>query len=379
MKETATDIPRSANGRSSLRHLAGLDGLRGCAILLVMVYHGAGTLLRGGFIGVDIFFVLSGYLITALLLKELSVFGGLDLKNFYARRILRLFPALLLIMAVFLLIALFRFNGPVLREKFVESGLVLFYAANWARAFDFFPMTTFGHAWSLSIEEQFYILWPPLLLLLSNGRAWRRRLTLTILILSGCAVAVRFYLALSGAAPDRIYNGLDTRADALLAGCLLAVLLSADISAKARLILEKTLPYAALLAAAGLGVASALFGWKDRSVFYWGFLALEAAAAVIIADIVLSRRSYLAGVLTFKPLVWTGTISYGLYLWHLPVYDLLARAGLAGLPKFAAGTVLTFAAAFLSYRLVEVPCLAIKKRRFNKSVTASSAASGPAA
>lgn len=343
-------------------YVPALDGLRGVAILSVMVFHGAIPHLRGGFIGVDIFFVLSGFLITSLLLKEQASVGRINLKNFYVKRALRLLPALFLLLGVFLVISSFLLEGSLLRAKFIEALVIIFYAANWARAFDWHSPETMGHAWSLSSEEQFYILWPALLIL--SLKFTRSKLTLgsAIALLAALSWAARILLAASGASHARLDYALDTRADALLAGCLLAVLISGELSGRAKLFLEKWLGPAALLAAAALAGAALLFSPKSMYLYYWGYAAVAFLASVIILDIIISKRSLIRKLLSWRPLVGIGVISYGLYLWHVPVYALVSRTGLTGPGGFAAGTCLTFLAAYLSFVLLERPCLRLKKR-----------------
>ncbi len=343
-------------------YVPALDGLRGVAILLVMGFHGAIPHLRGGFIGVDVFFVLSGFLITLLLLKERESVGRINLKNFYIKRALRLLPALFLLLGVFLGFSLLWFEGGQLRSKFIEALVITFYAANWARAFDWHSPESLGHAWSLSSEEQFYILWPALLMLLLKFTRSKFALGSAIALLAALSWAARIFLAASGASYARLDYALDTRADALLAGCLLAVIVSGEVSGRAKQFLEKWLGPAALLAAAALAGAALLFSPKSMYLYYWGYASVALLASVIILDIIFSRRSLIRKTLSWRPLVGVGVISYGLYLWHVPVYILVSRTGLKGFWGFAAGTGLTFWVAYLSFILLERPCLRLKKR-----------------
>src|SRR5262245_60440887 len=192
-----------------------------------MLYHsgvsrGAELVLPGGFIGVDVFFVLSGYLITALLVVEWEQDGRISLPHFYARRALRLLPALSLLLLAYLAVGWWLTKGW--QALLVNAGIVLFYAANWARALGR-DLPILGHTWSLSIEEQFYLLWPPIVVVLLRLGLTRRGLAAVALGGALLAAAARVALGLAGASFQRLYNGLDTRADALLVGCFLGAVL----------------------------------------------------------------------------------------------------------------------------------------------------------
>src|SRR5690606_29978886 len=205
-----------------------LDGLRGIAIMMVMIFHATPQMLIGGFIGVDIFFVLSGFLITTLLIREQDFNQRVNLGRFYFRRLLRLAPALLFLLAVFSCASLYFLVHEVRQKFIVDTGITFLYLSNWARAFGLHPPDYLGHTWSLAIEEQFYLLWPLLLMLMMKCA---RRRTVWLLLtfgLVGCALAWRIYLSINDATAMRLYNGLDTRADALMIGCALAILLSLD-------------------------------------------------------------------------------------------------------------------------------------------------------
>jgi len=336
-----------------------LDGVRAVAVLFVMVGHL--NLVYAGGLGVDIFFVLSGYLITAILIAEFAVNRRIDLKKFYARRALRILPAvilLLLVLNVFASITESRAQAETLRW---DSLGALFYIANWLRAFGR-DLGILGHLWSLSIEEQFYLLWPITLAFLLS-RKWSAN---QILLVIGCLVvavnADRISLYHGIESFNRIYNGLDTRADALLVGCALALLSD-------RIVGNFVLP--------ALGVIGAVF------IGYVLFLAYPVAAnlqvpfgltvggtlfalgsAFFLAAIHSNPRAILVRWLRLPPLVWTGRISYGLYLWHFPVFTVIG-AGFPALPPMQSGTLkvlATFCCATLSYYLLERPCLNLKSR-----------------
>lgn len=351
-----------------LGYLPALDGLRGVAVLMVMFHHAPFGLARGGFLGVDVFFVLSGFLITTLLLQERARSGSISLRQFYARRGLRLLPALVVLLAATMLLPLPLVSIAVPRWKVVLP--VLFYSANWVLAFGAVDLDTLNPTWSLAIEEQFYLLWPPvlaLLLALNVGRRWLAGLVL--LGIAGAVVRrVMLWDALGSNAWLRVYYGLDTRLDALLLGCLVALVVTWDLLPHrpwARIAVRwATVP-------AGLVLLVLFFAAPppDSQQLYEGPELLGCvAAAILILALVASPPPLLALVLEDKGLVWVGRVSYGLYLWHVPVFHgllnprRLARLGLAGpivtLLRFAtAGAV-----AGLSFHLVEQPMLRLKER-----------------
>src|SRR5262245_21094061 len=197
-----------------------LDGLRAVAVMSVLLMHGGMPGFHWGYIGVDLFFVLSGYLITSILLREQLRTGQISLLSFYQRRALRLFPALAVLCIVFLAYAFFVLRDPT--QGLREIVVVALYLSNWTRAAGLNFPEWLGHTWSLAIEEQFYLLWPLVLLAIS---AARRPIPL-LLAVAGAIVAVscwRLTLVMHGASTDRLYNGTDTRADALLMGVALAL------------------------------------------------------------------------------------------------------------------------------------------------------------
>ena len=226
-EQTIQQNSRAVDRPFRLGHRPALDGLRAIAVLVVMAHHGYVLGFRGGSIGVDIFFVLSGFLITSLLLEEWDRTEGISFGKFYLRRVLRLLPALLLLLFFVEVYALGVLRGPRLWEMQKAILAVLFYASNWfsiARPDGLGPLS---HAWSLSIEEQFYLLWPPLLFLLLRSRLRMSLIAAVIVLLAGAAAVHRAFVWTGPESLWRIYNGLDTRIDELLAGCGLAAALAA--------------------------------------------------------------------------------------------------------------------------------------------------------
>ncbi|CAM5330506.1 acyltransferase family protein [Streptomyces fumanus] len=342
----------------------GLDGLRTLAVALVLVYHVRPDLLPGGSVAVDVFFTISGFVITRLLLAEYARTGRIHLRGFYRRRWLRLVPALLAVCAVcaaLSLTSLWAFDGA-----WAAAGLAALFVVNVVRAGEAGPYSDLtaplAHSWSLGVEEQFYLLWPPVLLFLL--RRWRAR---TVLLCTAvlCALPVLWRYALwhPGAA-HRLYNGTDTRADQLLAGALVAVVLARLRAGDPRL--EALRRWAGRLAWPALAllvltawqvpVTAGLGGWTG--VWYTvGFLAVAALSATLVAGIELRPDALLSRLLSLSPLAWVGrNLSYGMYLWHYPVVRLLASLGVAD-GRLSATVVLTTVLALLSYAVVEAPLL----------------------
>lgn len=365
------------------RGIPALDGLRAVAVALVLVGHGGVPGVGGGFIGVDIFFVLSGFLITSLLLDELGRSGRIDLTGFWIRRARRLLPALVLMV---LTVAAARELLPYqaltgLRNDALAAFL---WMANWrfvAQKTDYFtqgaPPSPLQHTWSLGVEEQYYIVWPLLLiavtlLLAARARRYFQRATLggvrftifvigTLGALASGAAAIVFA---SESTRDRIYFGTDTRAQALLVGASAAALLVRDWTALNHgwcLVRtrwgRRVARFLPVIGVAGLA-ALTHFATGNVNEFRHGLLILVALAAVfVVAPVALEQRGAVARLLAWRPLVWLGTISYGIYLWHWPIFLALngERTGWTGMRLFAARCALTVAIAALSWWLFEQP------------------------
>lgn len=292
-------------------YIPALDGLRGIAIIAVILIHSGFPWFQGGFIGVDIFFVLSGFLITYLLVREYDGNGGrISFGRFYARRVLRLAPALILLLAVLWALSVLVLDPGSAYGMRRDIVITLFYAANWARAFDFY-MGYLAHAWSLSVEEQFYIAWPVMLLYLLR-RGWSRWRTVQLILACACLAALlRLVMAVNGAGVNRLFNGLDTRADSLLIGCALGVALGSgllDARAKARISrLLRYVPLMALVALLALGYAAR---WKEIETYYWVLVVVELLTASMILYVFVERGSLAERVLANPALAWVGAVSY---------------------------------------------------------------------
>lgn len=367
----------SRRRRASIRRdIPALDGIRAIAVALVLAGHGGVPGVAGGFIGVDVFFVLSGFLITSLLLDEFRRTERIDLKGFWIRRAKRLLPAMVLMtLAVVIARPLFPSEAVTsLREDAVGA---FFWMANWvfvAADTDYFSQgatpSPLQHTWSLAVEEQYYLLWP--LLVLAAALLVRRRSTgavrvvvfvLAVLGVVGSAVAA---ILLSGDAGElnRVYFGTDTRAQALLIGAAAAALLVRDWSAltvsgtlirtRWRRWVAWTLPVigiAVLALAAHLATGSA-------DEFHHGLLIVVAVGAVlVVAPVALDQDGYVARALAWFPLVTLGVISYGVYLWHWPIFLILngERTGLSGWSLLALRCAVTIAVSWVSWWAIEQP------------------------
>ena len=348
-----------------MRAFRGLDGIRGLAILMVLGYHAALPGFAGGFLGVDVFFVLSGFLITGLLLDEVHRAESVYLAGFYMRRVLRLVPALVCVIALTLSIfALRALLLPVGWTKFERAfdtlPYVLFYSMNFLRAFGG-NGGAFGHTWSLAIEEQFYLVWPALVLLLLRRRQSAATLAKSVFRVSAVGwllstVGRGLVLSWDPRAIELAYNFTLTHCDGILLGCALA---------SARRGWSLRFPsWASRLAAAPLValLGSLVLTSYDSAVSHVvGTMVATFGTAWLIALVAQERPPSLAGFLRSGFLTATGQRSYGLYLYHWPIFlGLGIGRGEWGLA--AAGIGLAFAIAWGSFSLVEQPFLRWKER-----------------
>jgi peptidoglycan/LPS O-acetylase OafA/YrhL len=325
-----------------------IDGLRAVAILLVLAAHTAPRLL-GGVIGVDIFFVISGYLITSILLGEFFKTGKISIKAFYLRRVLRIFPAFWFLLLCYLLLV-FTVVAPERRAGHLRAILYsATYIINWTRAYDL-GSGMIGHTWSLAVEEQFYLIWPLLLSLMLL--ASRRNL---IVLIGGLVVVATIWHTALVLQPDSkawVFFGSDARAGQLLIGCLLAALpmkAVSDAAAKAWVI-----PVAVLAAIVIVGPES--FRWLELA----GSFIIAFCAAWLIAAVQSTEKTTLSRILATGVLVAIGRLSYSLYLWHFPIILALGGRGIARANVLA--VLLSLAAALFSYYVVEKPFLRLKSR-----------------
>jgi peptidoglycan/LPS O-acetylase OafA/YrhL len=338
-----------------------LDGLRAVAVAAVVAFHLNETGLRGGFLGVDTFFVLSGFLITTLLVLEWRRTEVIGLLAFWGRRARRLLPALVLLLVAVGIWA--RFEVPTTElERLRWDGISgLFYVANWRFVasgqsyFDLFASASpFRHLWSLAIEEQFYLVWP--LVTLGCLRLGRGRLRpLLIVTIAGIALSGALMALLYDAAdPSRAYYGTDTHAHPILVGVALALVL---VDRPATTAHARRLDASGLVALVLMAAAFAFASDTSPRLYRGGSLLFAAVVAVLIAAVVRVPGGILARGLAWRPFVALGVISYGVYLWHWPVIVYVdgARTGRSGLSLAVLRIALTLAFAIASYFLVERP------------------------
>ena len=394
MPETATRVARAAPGGVKLSYIPGLDGLRALAVVAVLLYHTGLPWIPGGFLGVDVFFVISGYLITSLLLVEWGARGRVDLKAFWLARARRLLPAAFLVIAASLAFAVLFLPDEVAGLR--SDALASFgYVTNWYLIFEhesYFEAvgrpSLLRHLWSLAVEEQFYVLWPLLLAVglgLGATRYRRRRLLFGAIVSAAASSLLMALLYLLDADPSRVYYGTDTRATGLLVGAALAFLWEPARTAVREEAARATIRHRSsrrrerrerqlvgrwawipplLLDAAGLAALGGLV-WaclnlgEYQPFLYRGGLALVAlATAALVAAVVHPRGRLLPGLLGLRPLRWIGVRSYGIYLWHWPVF-MVTRPQLdvpiEGWPLLALQLTATVGLAAFSYRYVEAP------------------------
>jgi len=355
----------SAGERGGSR-LDALDGLRGLAVAAVLLYHSEFGFARGGYLGVSLFFTLSGFLITSLLLTQAREQHRVRLGSFWARRARRLLPAATLALAGVLLYGATIASADQLRYLRVDVLATLGYVANWrfylsgqtyARLFA--SPSPVLHFWSLAIEEQFYLLFPLLVALVAWGARARRRVLGTVLLagIVASVLAARMLYRTSGS--SRVYYGTDTRAAELLIGALLAVIVAGRVI-PSRPASPRMRTFAAVAGAAALGLIVWWWATVEQTApwLYRGGLALHACCAAVVIAAARVEGPF-ARVLSWRPLAGLGVISYGVYLFHWPVFLWLTpdRTGLAPAPLLALRLLVTLTIAIASYVLVEQPIL----------------------
>ena len=371
-----------------LRHFPGLNGIRALSVLAIIAFHSGLSWIPGGYYGVDAFFVLSGFLITALLLAEWGASGSIDLRRFWGRRARRLLPALFLLVAV---IGIVMASAPDVFSTtgaFESAFWTVFYGSNWFlvhAGVSYFSLSNqplpWTHTWSLAIEEQFYLIWPLLFLGVlgfgtrrRTGRAKRRR-RLHMLFFLACGGALASAALMGYLAPHgynaRAYYGTDTRAQALLIGAAISIGVTLWGKAVWR---TRSLRLASGLAIAGVigsGILWATTSEASTFAFRGGFLAASLAAGAVVLGCVVAPRSLVARCLELPPLPQLGRISYGMYLWYWPI--LLVTSGRlhwGPYELFALRVVLTVSIAALSYEFVEKPVRSGALRRWRMAAVA---------
>ncbi len=356
------------------KHMPALDGVRGIAILVVMIYHlellmpELHPFVKGGFLGVDVFFVLSGFLITSILLSEYEKTSTISLKKFYIRRCLRLIPAFWLF-----LICLYLFGSFLLPE--FQAGLVyggydfiyaITYTMNWFSASNHGFDSNLNHAWSLSIEEQFYIIWSVVLFkVFSEKRKHKQILFLTLGFVAVLCIS-RALRGLLGTDMRTLYYSTDTRIDSLLIGCAASMIFIWKMVPVREL---KSFWFKTLCVVSVIGSLIILFGMshEDLELYVIGLPIFNLSVAVMLYWLVSRQETLVHKILKTRILRWIGNISYGLYLWHYLMYEYAKKEFATSGSQILVGMTLAFAIAATSYYLVEKPFLRLKSR-FNFKV-----------
>lgn len=367
MTDVSTRAPDGAGTTAAppvtrIPHVPGLDGLRGLAVIGVLLFHGGFSWASGGYLGVSAFFTLSGYLITSLLIAEKNRTGRIALGTFWSRRVRRLLPASLAALAGISIYAWFW--APDLQRVHLRGDLIgsLFYVANWrllARGSSYAEIQSspslVSHFWSLAIEEQFYVLWP---LLVAGLLAWRGRRALVaasgVLLVGSVAMCI-VLMDVVGSSLDAVYFGTGTRAAELLVGALLAVAVPA-----ARAVSGPPERARVFVALGTVALVVMLVLWSvaehgDAWQYRGGFALHGVLTAVVVAGVV--HPGPLGRVLSWRPLRAAGLVSYGLYLYHWPVFVIVDedRLDIGQWPLFGVRMAITIGLTLVSYRFLEQP------------------------
>lgn len=360
--EAGSDVPVERS-TAVVGYVASLDGIRAIAAVMVVLFH-ARIGFASGDLGVDIFFVLSGFLITGILMRS-GGSGRMSYQNFYVRRALRLLPAYFAVLVVSVASDFIWNAGGTLKG----AAFSLVYMSNWAAGQEI-GLGLLAHTWSLSIEEQFYLAWPVLLMWLirrAHGRSDKLVLFVALFVgLSLLAIALCWALGLS---PGFTWNSTFCRGSQLLTGALLAVWVTATRSSTSAA-KRRTASGSRAAGAAGLLALLGLFAvsctqWDNQwMVIFVRWPLVSLLSVVLIACCISPRRHIVGGILGLRPFVATGRVSYGLYLWHFPVLVLVdSTLGLDTWAPRLLGLAITAIIVPLSYRYIEQPFLALKTER----------------
>ena len=352
------------------KYLPSIDSLRALAVLAVIIYHVDVNYLPGGFLGVDLFFVLSGYLISSLIIKEYRKTGSLNLYNFYIRRARRLLPAVYFMITVGLVVMVL-FNEVLLRKSHLDAIFGYIYSSNWWYIFhklDYFDsfgaQSPFKHLWSLAIEEQFYMIFPLLFLLVNRKKkskdgTYKLNKNFLYVILGLILVSLIAHILLFDINNiSRIYFGTDTRAFSLLVGVVGAILYPME-RLHAKVTLQQNMVYSVVsLVSIATLITVMIYTSEYNTLLYRGGFLLVAILGLIVIISSGKQHTLMSRLLSFKPVVFIGKISYSLYLWHFPVLVLTTPVSEIGNPNIffvILRIVLTFAVAIVSYVFVETP------------------------
>lgn len=352
----------SRTGDAKRRYVSGLDGLRALAVLMVLVYHGNVAWLPGGFLGVDVFFVISGYLITDQLCAKWQQKGGLELRTFWVRRVRRLVPAVLVVLVVATAAAtvvkpdlLSGIGGELLAAAtFTSNWWAVVTGASYFSQFG--DRSLLLHLWSLAVEEQFYLVWP-LVLFVVLRLVRRRSVRACIAFAMACASAIAMIVLHDpGADASRVYYGTDTHAFGLLLGATLAIAMPSEWLAGLKRAGASVLGLLGLVGVVGLVFMAVLLGGSSEFLYSGGFGLVAVLAGVVVAAAI-PAAGWFGRLLSWRTLRWIGLRSYGIYLWHMPVIVLFSATGAAGSDALFVGlvTAVSLVAAAVSFRWVEQP------------------------
>ena len=363
------------------KYLPSIDSLRALAVLAVIIYHVDVNYLPGGFLGVDLFFVLSGYLISSLIIKEYKKTGSVNLYNFYIRRARRLLPAVYFMITVGLVVMVL-FNEVLLRKSHLDAIFGYIYSSNWWYIFhklDYFDsfgaQSPFKHLWSLAIEEQFYMIFPLLFLLVNRKKkskdgTYKLNKNFLYVVLGLIMVSLIAHILLFDINNiSRIYFGTDTRAFSLLVGVVGAILYPME-RLHAKVTLQQNMIYSVVsLVSIATLITVMIYTSEYNTWLYRGGFLLVAVLGLIVIISSGKQHTLMSRLLSFKPVVFIGKISYSLYLWHFPVLVLTTPVSEIGNPNIyfvILRVILTFVVAIVSYVFVETP---IRKLGFKKYVS----------
>ena len=352
------------------KYLPSIDSLRALAVLAVIIYHVDVNYLPGGFLGVDLFFVLSGYLISSLIIKEFRKTGTVNLYNFYIRRARRLLPAVYFMITVGLVVMVL-FNEVLLRKSHLDAIFGYIYSSNWWYIFhklDYFDsfgaQSPFKHLWSLAIEEQFYMIFPLLFLLVNRKKkskdgTYKLNKNFLYVVLGLILVSLIAHILLFDINNiSRIYFGTDTRAFSLLVGVVGAILYPME-RLHAKVTPQQNMIYSVVsLVSIATLITVMIYTSEYNTLLYRGGFLLVAILGLIVIISSGKQHTLMSRLLSFKPVVFIGKISYSLYLWHFPVLVLTTPVSEIGNPNIIfviLRVILTFILAAASYVFVETP------------------------
>jgi peptidoglycan/LPS O-acetylase OafA/YrhL len=336
-----------------------LDGLRALAVLMVVAQHMIGAMpIDLGFVGVGVFFGLSGYLITSLLLDERAARGRVSLSTFYLRRAARLFPALVLMLVVCNVLFLLQRDLAPLKGSLAA----ITYTANYVQILHADRMVAYGPTWSLAVEEHFYILWPLVLLGVSGRYGLRTALRFT-LVVSLASLIWRGVLALLDAGYLLIGIGSLERADSLLYGCAAAIALRIGWRPK---------PWMLWVGLAVIGVSPLLFNHESYPILVVGSAVVALATAALVAGLDYAAPPWLQRSMSLRPIVFIGVLSYGIYLWHGPLMRIVQNFGEHSFSYRAIAAVTAVVVAAISHRYLEVPVRSWARRRTRRAGSSAS-------